>query len=200
MSTIEGGMVSTDDDDFNDLLLMLRSHGWSKDLGEGRLEIDWSKEHGIDDFHSPFVFYQPGFNLRSTDLNAYLGLRQIDKLDWIMSRRQENHSRYLSNLKDLLCFQKAPKDSRVCSIHCGALAGEPDVRRSIVKALVENGIETRIFSAGNLGLHPFWYNRYQKASFPVADRIHYHGFFLPNHPSLTLDSVDFICSVVKKAL
>ena len=199
MSTIEGGMVSTDDDDLNDLLLMLRSHGWSKDLGE-ETRNRLVEEHGIDDFHSPFVFYLPGFNLRSTDLNAYLGLRQINKLDWIMSRRQENHSRYLSSLQDSLCFQNAPEGSRVCSIHCGALAGDPKIRRSIVSALVGNGIETRIFSAGNLGLHPFWYERYEKVSFPVADRIHHNGFFLPNHPSLTLDSVDFICSVVKKAL
>ncbi|MBI4223532.1 MAG: DegT/DnrJ/EryC1/StrS family aminotransferase, partial [Deltaproteobacteria bacterium] len=73
-------------------------------------------------------------------------------------------------------------------------------RRRIVAALVENGIETRIFSAGNLGLHPFWYERYGKASFPMADQIHHCGFFLPNHPSLQSKDVDFISGVVLKAL
>ena len=199
MSTIEGGMVSTDDKEFSDLLLMLRSHGWSKDLdreSHDRLVT----EHGIDDFHTPFVFYQPGFNLRSTDLNAFIGLRQMDKLDWIIGRRLENHARYLNHLESHLYFQKAPEGAEVCSIHCGALAQDQEQRTAIVKALVDNGIETRIFSAGNLGLHPFWVKQYGHSSFPMADRIHHSGFFLPNHPSLALESVDSICEVVKSAL
>ncbi len=199
MSTIEGGMVSTNDDRFRDLLLMLRSHGWSKDLDRASHDA-LVREHGIDDFHAPFVFYEPGFNLRSTDLNAFLGMSQIDKLDWILARREENHLRYLSHLSPHLTFQKAPAGSRVCTIHCGALAKDVEQRRRIVSALVENGIETRIFSAGNLGLHPFWYKRYGRASFPMADRIHHCGFFLPNHPSLPLEAVDFISSVILKAL
>src|SRR3989344_1798112 len=99
MSTIEGGMVSTDDPRFRDLLLMLRSHGWGKDL-EPAARQKLVRKYKIDDFHSPFVFYIPGFNLRSTDLNAYIGLGQLDKLDWIISRRQENHLRYKKHLGD----------------------------------------------------------------------------------------------------
>lgn len=199
MSTIEGGMVSTSDKRLNDCLLLLRSHGWSKDLDRETHE-KLVAENNIDDFHSPFVFYEAGFNLRSTDLNAWIGLSQLKKMEWIQNRREENHARYLSHLKDVLTFQKPPEGSRLCTIHCGSLAKDTDQRRRIVKALVENGIETRIFSAGNLGLHPFWSRRYGVASFPMADRIHHTGFFLPNHPSLTLSDVDFICSVVKSAL
>ena len=70
-STIEGGMVSTADKGFHDLLLMLRSHGWSKDL-DPRTHKALVARYAIDDFHSPFVFYEPGFNLRSTDLNAFM--------------------------------------------------------------------------------------------------------------------------------
>lgn len=199
MSTVEGGMVSTHDKQFFDLLLMLRSHGWSKDLDRESHER-LVKEHDIDDFHSPFVFYEPGFNLRASDINAFIGLGQIDKLDWIISRREENHARYLSHLKPRLSFQNPPPNSRVCSISCGALAKDVEERRAIVNALVENGIETRIFSAGNLGLHPFWSKKYGRASFPMADRIHHCGFFLPNHPTLKLETVDLICSVVLRAL
>ncbi|MEE8349950.1 MAG: DegT/DnrJ/EryC1/StrS family aminotransferase [Acidobacteriota bacterium] len=199
MSTIEGGMVSTGDKDLYDHLLMLRSHGWSKDL-DRESHDRLVEKHGIDDFHTPFVFYQPGFNLRSTDLNAFIGLRQMDKLDWIMSRRLENHARYLSHLESHLTFQKAPEGAEVCSIHCGALARDKEQRTAIVQALVDNGVETRIFSAGNLGLHPFWENRYGRSSFPMADRIHHCGFFLPNHPSLALEAVDEICQVVTAAL
>ncbi len=199
ISTIEGGMVSTDDKELFDLLLMLRSHGWSKDLDRETHER-LVREHGIDDFHSPFVFYLPGYNLRSTDLNAFIGIGQVKKLDRIMERREENHARYLAHLKPFLRFQVPPEGSRICSIHCGAVAANVQERRRIVSALVENGIETRIFSAGNLGLHPFWTRRYGRASFPTADLIHHCGFFLPNHPSLTTADVDFICGVVKEAI
>lgn len=199
MSTIEGGMISTDDKELHDLLLMLRSHGWSKDLDRATHDA-LVAAHGIDDFHTPFVFYEPGFNLRSTDLNAFLGLRQIDRIDWIIERRSSNHARYVARLGDLIEFQQAPAGSTVCSISAGALARDREERRSIVKALAEEGIETRIFSAGNLGLHPFWVKRYGVSSFPMADRIHHCGFFLPNHPYLEERDVDEICGVVSEAV
>lgn len=199
MSTIEGGMVSTDNKDLLNLLLMLRSHGWSKDLDK-KMHESLVKKYQIDDFHTPFVFYEPGFNVRSTDLNAFIGLGQIKKLDWIIARRQENHARYMQHLADKFYIQQADSDSVICSIHFGAVAKNIEQRSSIVKALEKNGIETRIFSAGNLGLHPFWFNRYGKASFPVADHIHHCGFFLPNNPSLKLKDIDFISKVVLSAL
>ncbi len=199
MSTIEGGMVSTNDKTYNQLLLMLRSHGWSKDL-DLAVHRSLIKKYKIDDFHSPFVFYEPGFNLRSTDLNAYLGIGQVEKLDWIISRRQENHLRYKLHLGEHFYIQKPEVGSVICSIHFGLIAKDIRQRQSIVSALVKNGIETRIFSAGNLGLHPFWINRYGKASFPVADRIHHCGLFLPNNPSLKLSDVDFISDVALNAI
>jgi CDP-6-deoxy-D-xylo-4-hexulose-3-dehydrase len=198
-STIEGGMVSTDDKELYDLMLMLRAHGWSKDLDRAT-HAAFTKKYKIDDFHSPFVFYYPGFNVRSTDLNAFIGLGQLKKLDAIIDARERNHKRFKERLATKLAYQRSPGSSRICSIHFGALAKDKDERRRIVRALEENGIETRIFSAGNLGLHPFWYERYGKASFPMADRIHHTGFFLPNHPSLSLEDVDHICDVVLGAI
>jgi CDP-6-deoxy-D-xylo-4-hexulose-3-dehydrase len=198
MSTIEGGMVSTADKGLHELLLMLRSHGWSKDIDRPAHRA-LVRRHRVDDFHSPFVFYHPGLNMRSTDLNAFLGLGQLKKLDWIIASRRRNHARYLERLGGRFRVQRPEKGSTVCSISFGLLAEDEERRRRIVGALVKNGVETRIFSAGNLGLHPFWYERYGKASFPMADRIHHTGFFLPNNPSLSLKSVDFICDVVLEA-
>jgi CDP-6-deoxy-D-xylo-4-hexulose-3-dehydrase len=198
MSTIEGGMVSTDDQRFHELLLMLRSHGWSKDLDRTAHE-QLVERYQIDDFHSPFVFYEPGFNLRSTDLNAFIGLRQLEKLDWMTRQRQEHHEQYVHALGGQFVVQRPPEGATVASISFGLLANDAAQRRAIVKALAGQGIETRIFSAGNLGLHPFWINRYGKASFPVADRIHHCGFFLPNHASMNEEDVSFISKVVLEA-
>lgn len=198
MSTIEGGMVSTHDKTFYDLLLMLRSHGWSKDL-DATTHESLVQKYDVDDFHTPFVFYEPGFNLRSTDLNAYLGLLQLEKLDRMTARRRENHARYKNHLGQQFYIQQCESGCESASISFGLVASSTEQRKRIVKALVANSVETRIFSAGNLGLHPFWYNRYGKASFPVADRIHHCGLFLPNNPSLTDEHIDFIAQVVLKA-
>lgn len=198
MSTIEGGMVSTNDKELNDLLLMLRSHGWSKDVDKATHQA-LVTQYAIDDFHSPFVFYEPGFNLRSTDLNAYLGIGQLEKLDWMTEQRRVNHARYLDRLASSFYVQRPPRGSQVASISVGLLADSLQQRRRVVQALVARGIETRIFSAGNLGLHPFWVNRYGAANFPVADRIHHCGFFLPNHAALTVEDIDTISGVVLEA-
>jgi CDP-6-deoxy-D-xylo-4-hexulose-3-dehydrase len=198
MSTIEGGMVSTNDKELADLLFMLRSHGWSRDLDQST-HAGLVDAHEVDDFHTPFVFYEPGFNLRSTDLNAFIGLGQLKKLDRMAERRHINHHRYLELLADRFYVQRIQQDVRVSSISFGLLADDVEHRRAIVKALAEHGIETRLFSAGNLGLHPFWMKRYGRASFPMADRIHHCGFFLPNHPALTDDDVTFIARVVREA-
>lgn len=196
ISTIEGGMVSTGKEEFRDLLLMARSHGWSKDL-DPMSHQELVDEYEIDDFHKPFVFYEPGFNLRSTDLNAFIGLGQIDKLDQIAQRRHENHVLYQQYLRDKFYTQRwEDPDAKISSISFGVVAETVEQRRRIVSALVQNRIETRLFSAGNIGLHPFWFKRYGKASFPVADRIHHGGFFLPNHPNLKPEDIEFISQTV----
>jgi CDP-6-deoxy-D-xylo-4-hexulose-3-dehydrase len=198
LSTIEGGMVNTDDYETYQTLLMLRSHGWGKDLDQEKYD-GLIQENGVDDFHKPFTFFIPGFNLRSTDLQAFIGLRQVDKADWVSQRRNENHVRYAKNLGDVLKFQEWSDHSPV-SISFGALASSKEQRTRIVKALVEAGIETRIFSAGNLGRHPFWVKMYGEFVHEFSDKIHTCGFFLPNYPELTLEEVDYISSVVRSSL
>jgi len=195
LSTIEGGMVNTSDKELYDILLMLRSHGWGKDLDEGSYQ-KLMDQHQVDDFHKPFTFFIPGFNLRATDLQAFLGLRQIEKAEWAAAGRNRNHHRYAENLWGHVDYQRWYDDFPV-SISFGALAESNEHRKRIVTRLVERGIETRIFSAGNLGAHPFWTNLYGRFEDKVSDKIHSCGFFLPNYPELELDEVDYISNIVR---
>ena len=195
LSTIEGGMVNTDDKELYDILMMLRSHGWGKDLNKESYD-ELIEKNKIDDFHKPFTFFVPGFNLRSTDLQAFLGLRQMKKAEWVAQRRYENHIRYAKNLQGHVEFQNWGENKPV-SISFGAIAKSKEHRTQIINRLVENKIETRIFSAGNLGCHPFWTERYDTFNEEMSDRIHSCGFFVPNYPELTNEDVDFICSVVR---
>ena len=119
-STIEGGMVNTDDEDLYHMLLMLRSHGWGKDLPDDLYKKKMI-ENDIDTFHEPFTFLVPGLNLRSTDLQAFIGCRQVDKADWISESRIQNHLEYAKQLDGHFEFQDWGNDNP-CSISFGALA------------------------------------------------------------------------------
>jgi len=195
LSTIEGGMVNTNSKELYDMLIMLRSHGWGKDLDKDTYD-KLIKENKVDDFHKPFTFFVPGFNLRGTDLQAFIGIRQIDKAEWVSTRRNENHLRYATNLKGFVWFQDYG-DNMPVSISFGALARSTAHRKQIVDRLVAAGIESRIFSAGNLGRHPFWTNLYGTFKHAMSDKIHECGFFVPNDPTMTLEDVDYISKVIK---
>ena len=195
LSTIEGGMVNTSDKELYEILLMLRSHGWGKDLPKDSYD-KLVEENNVDDFHKPFTFFVAGFNLRSTDLQAFLGLRQVKRADWVAKQRNRNHLLYAKLLKGFVGFQDW-KGNNPVSISFGALANNTLHRTEIVKRLVANGIETRIFSAGNLGAHPFWVKRYGRFKDEMSDKIHSCGFFVPNYPEMTEQEIEFICKTIK---
>jgi CDP-6-deoxy-D-xylo-4-hexulose-3-dehydrase len=196
LSTIEGGMVCTNDEELHDILLQIRSHGWAKNLVPDK-EQKQARERGIIEFNRPFTFYYPGFNVRSTDLNARIGLSQMSRIDHVVQRRIENHRVYQSRFSDTPGFHcQRNERAVVCSISFAALAQSPDHRERIAAVLGENNIETRPLGGGNMSLQPFWADRYGSNVFPVADRIHTTGFQLPNHPMLSPEDVNYICDTV----
>lgn len=196
LSTIEGGMVSTNDEEMNDILLHIRSHGWAKDIAPEKEEY-LARQRDVLPFNRVFTFYHPGFNVRSTDLNARIGLGQMKKVGWVVQRRVENHRRYQER------FLQSPdyhvptnSDAETCSISFVALARSQEHRDRVGEALREHGIETRPLGGGSMGRQPFWVDRQGVDPFPVADRVHETSFMLPNHPHLSLADVDHICDVV----
>jgi CDP-6-deoxy-D-xylo-4-hexulose-3-dehydrase len=196
LSTIEGGMVCTDDEDLHDLLLQLRSHGWPKDLARDKEEKQARSRHLVE-FNRRFTFYLPGFNVRSSDLNARIGLSQLNKIEHVFRRRVENHRIYQSRFLEAPGFHCQRNDRAViCSISFAALARSESHRARIAAVLDGNGIETRPVGGGNMSRQPFWADRYGTHEFPVADRIHLTGFQLPNHPLLTPDDINHICDTV----
>lgn len=199
MSTVEGGMVCTNDKELYHHLLMLRSHGWLKDLPE-ELASEKLAEGGMDPFHTPFMFAVPGFNVRSTDMNAKLGRIQLRRLDGVVEQRRINHEAYRSALRGVVDFARPCDGDDVSSISFCAVAESSAQRRTIVEALDREQIDTRIFTAGNLGRHPFWVNHYGIFSAPTADRLYDGGFFLPNNQALTEDDIHKICDVVRGAV
>lgn len=196
LSTIEGGMISLDDERLHDVLLHVRSHGWPKDLDPSK-EAALASEHEVLDFNRPFTFYYPGFNVRSTDLNARLGLSQLRKADRVVERRIENQAVYERRFAGNPNFH-VPTNPRgvTCSISFVALAASTPHRDAVARVLAKNNIETRPLGGGSMGRQPFWVERFGKRSYPVADAIHQRSFMLPNNPDLSVEDINFICDVV----
>jgi CDP-6-deoxy-D-xylo-4-hexulose-3-dehydrase len=196
LSTIEGGMVCTNDERLHDVLLHLRSHGWAKDLAPEK-EAKLAVTHEVIEFNRPFTFYHPGFNVRSSDLNARIGLSQMEKIDHVVKRRVENHKLYQARFMEAPGFRcQRNERATTSSISFAALAESQDHRERIARALRANDIETRPLGGGNMSRQPYWAERRGSTVFPVADRIHTTSFQLPNHPLLDAEGVNVICDTV----
>jgi CDP-6-deoxy-D-xylo-4-hexulose-3-dehydrase len=195
LSTIEGGMVCTNYEELHDILLHIRSHGWARDLA-GDKETKLARQAKALEFNRPFTFYYPGFNVRSTDLNARIGLSQLRRADNVVGRRVENHHRYQTRFLAADWHCQTNERAVICSISFAALAHSPAHRDRVAAVLRANRIETRPLGGGNMSRQPFWSDRYETTALPIADRIHATAFQLPNHPLLTLEDIDFISNTV----
>lgn len=183
ISTIEGGMVVTDNDDLHQLMLSLRSHGWSRDLSAERRDAI-TRDHDIDAFRNLYTFYYPGFNLRSTDLQAFIGRSQLKKLDRIVDVRESNFELYKSALPDYF-VQNGPTD-KLSSFAYGTFV---ENRLEVYNHLKVEKIECRPLICGNIGRHPFWTRIHGACDLPNADKVHDYGIYLPNHHNLELTDV-----------
>ena len=192
ISTIEGGFISTNDDELHEILKSIRSHGWNRDASpeySKKLRDKWK----TSDFNALYTFYHSGFNLRSTDLQAFIGLGQIDKLDKICERRNENFKIYQ---KELLNISPNIKERGFVSNFAYPVIHEN--RNIIVKRLQEAKIEVRPMICGSMGTQPFYVKKYGKKELPNASVIDNCGFYVPNHPGLTESDITKITEIIKK--
>ena len=189
ISTIEGGFVSTDDDNLRDILISIRSHGWDRDLEKEKQER-LRKEWDISEFNSLYTFYYSGFNLRSTDLQAYLGLRQIDKLDNTIKIRNRNFNLYNQYIENP--YWKV-SDKSHCFVSNFAYPILHPNRDKMVKSLINSKVEVRPLICGSMSTQPFYIKKYgagvQLKNSSIVDK---YGFYIPNHPLLTPEEIEFI--------
>ena len=189
LSTIEGGFINTDDEELYHMLLMMRSHGWDRDL-PGWKQKELRTKHQTTDFDSLYNFYVPGFNLRSTDLQAFLGLRAIDKLQHYSNIRNINFNYYNKILKNDLNL-RANEDDFISSF---AIPVVSEKRNEIVEKLIKNNIEVRPLIAGNMSNKPMSKDYYRELN--NCNQIESKGFYIPNHQGLTQQAIDKIVNII----
>ena len=194
LSTIEGGFINTNDEELYHLLLMMRSHGWDRDLPKDA-QTKLRKKFNSNDFDSLYNFYVPGLNVRSTDLQAFIGLRAIDKLDEYSYKRRVNFHHYRRKIKNNTLKLKENENDFISSFAIPILNINRD---KIAQELQDNDIEVRPLIAGNMASKPMWYNENEIPSLPNCELVNKIGFYIPNHQDLTEDEINQIITIINK--
>jgi CDP-6-deoxy-D-xylo-4-hexulose-3-dehydrase len=194
MSTIEGGMVSTDNEDLYHILLSIRSHGWDRDLPISK-QKELREKYKVDDFKSLYTFYYPGFNLRATDLQAFIGIQQMDKLNHIVESRNKNYLKYKEGIKNNFWNISPTSNSYISNFSYPIITKNLD---KLIFELQNNNIECRPLICGSINEHPFWYERYGKQELPNSKLVHEYGLYLPNNHQMTEEEINKVIKIVNE--
>lgn len=197
MSTIEGGMISTNTKEVYETLLQLRSHGWDRDLTEDKqkeLRSAWD----VTDFSALYTFYIPGFNLRSTDLQAQIGLQQLDKVDGMIQNRYNNFLYYKSKLDGKIWFPKSFENEFTSNFAIPVITKSSEDKENLVKDLQDNNIACRPLISGSMGTQPFYKKLYGEKKLPNCSIIDERGIYVPNHDKMTNEDIDRVCEILLK--
>jgi CDP-6-deoxy-D-xylo-4-hexulose-3-dehydrase len=183
MTTVEGGIVLTDDPGLADALRSLRAHGWIRERSDASAQA--AAHPQID---PRFLFLTPGFNLRPTELSAAFGLAQLARLDGFVARRRANHCEWCARIAGAgLPLRVFPEPAG--TLHAGFSfpilldEGAPRGRAEVMATLEARGIATRPISGGNLTRQPVFPSLPRtRVPHPLsqADAVHARGFFVGN--------------------
>lgn len=199
MTTIEGGMISTDDIDLYETLRMLRSHGMVREAS-----LDITRESYIrnyPDLNPDFIFSYPSHNMRSTEINAVLGLSQLARLDDQINKRRLNFNKFL-NLINSKIFRTNFEVSGNSNYAFTLILNEPDfkLRDDIEAKFSQGGIEFRrgLAGGGNQLRQPYLRNMPGiplPESLPEVDHVHNFSWYIGNYPDLNpkfFDALKFL--------
>ena len=192
ISTIEGGFISTDDKDLYDILVSIRAHGWDRDLDVEK-QIELQQDWDVSTFNALYTFYYQGFNVRATDLQAYIGLSQIDKLEGWGVRREYNYLTYQELVKNN--YWKPTTELSDFNSNFAYPVIHPN-RDKIVHELERNGVEVRPMICGSMGTQPFYVKEYGRLELPNVTEIDRYGFYVPNNPHITDGEIVFISNII----
>jgi CDP-6-deoxy-D-xylo-4-hexulose-3-dehydrase len=198
ISTMEGGLVTTDSESLMQTLKSIRAHGWTRDLPDKNFVHDKTG----DDWDDLYRFVLPGYNLRPLEMEAALGIQQLNKLDNFVFQRRAN-AKYLDSISSKLRnyrFQKEIGNSSWFGFSIvlnGSLKG---MRRQIIEMLSQHGIETRPIVTGNFTANPVMHHM-EYLPLPElinAQEIHENGFFVGNHHYPIFTQLDKLVEILAK--
>ena len=200
MSTVEGGVVCTDDAEFYEALRMLRSHGMVREATSPELKARYQKQH--PDLNPEFIFAFPAYNVRSTELNAVLGRTQLKRLDENNERRTANLQLFLGGL-DAKKYRTDFAVEGSCNYAFTLVLNKPDdkLMAAVEKTLHDAKVEFRrgTSGGGNQLRQPYLRKIVGKDAwkkFPKVDHVHFYGMYIGNYPDLEHDRVRELCKLL----
>jgi len=200
ISTVEGGVVCTNDSDFYEAMRMLRSHGMVREATSEDVKARYKKQH--PDLNPEFIFAFPAYNVRSTELNAVLGRTQLKRLDENNERRTANLRLFLEGLDP----KKYRTDFAVegsCNYAFTLVLNKPDdkLMAAVEKTLRDAKVEFRrgTSGGGNQLRQPYLRkivgtDAWKK--FPKVDHVHFYGMYIGNYPDLEHDRIRELCKLL----
>lgn len=200
MSTIEGGMICTDDPLAYQQLRILRSHGMVREATDPALRDDYRGRH--PDLNPDFIFAYPAYNVRNTEIGGILGRSQLRRLDANVARRTENLRRFLDRI-DGARYRTDFKLEGSSNYAFNLILRDADdefVTR-LMATMRDNGVEFRRGSAGggNQVRQPYLQGIVPEGAWrelPETDHVHFYGFYLGNYPDLRAEEIDDLCRIL----
>lgn len=200
LSTIEGGIICTDDDKLASMLKIVRAHGWDRNLDQDKQKI-LRKKYKVSDFYSKYTFYDLGYNIRPTEITGFLGNCQIGFLNQANKKRCQN---FLKLAKVIYSQANKYYPMRFNHIDFVSNFAVPVVCKSnrILEELLkkcEGILEVRPIEGGDMAEQPFFQkyltNINKIFTNPTAKLIHNQGLFFGNNPDLTKEELKTIIRI-----
>jgi CDP-6-deoxy-D-xylo-4-hexulose-3-dehydrase len=201
MSTIEGGMVCTDNEELAVMLRIVRANGWDRNLN-AKQQFNLRKKYNINsEFEAKYTFYDLGFNMRPTEITGFLGQYQLQYLDDNIRVREQNYLRLEKVMQenDDLIILKHDHLRVVSTFAFPVVCKTPELRDHYLSRFSGAGIEIRPMIAGNIQRQPF-YSKYVEEFYPLpgTDFLHDNGFYCGNYPELSDIDLETITSCLYK--
>ena len=196
MTTIEGGMISTNNKGLYDMMRMKRSHGLAR---ESIRKDYW--ESIYPDMNSEFLFITDGYNFRNTEMAAVLGLSQLSRVDNSINIRSVNYFQFLEIMdqhRDRFIYPPGLHGSS--NFAFPLIAKQAEARRALARELGRENIEYRPIIGGNLLRQPA-YSQYKictRKKIPNADILHFNGLYVGNNQTVTESDIGRLEEVLNR--
>lgn len=199
MSSIEGGMICTNDEKIYQYARMFRSHGMVRDSTDESIQKKYMQKYS--DLNPDFIFSAPAYNMRSTEINAVIALNQLKRLDKNNRIRSQNLKSFLKNLNENKYFTNFNQIGNSNYAFTLLLKNKDfKMRDAVEKILRENNIEFRrgMSGGGNQLMQPYlrrlFGDEYQ--NYPNANRVHHFGWYIGNYPDLKKNNITRLCKIL----
>jgi len=200
MSTIEGGMVCTNDEKVYQTIRMLRSHGMVREMTNDSMKEEYKLNN--PELNPDFIFAYPSYNMRNTEIGAVIGRNQLKRLDKNNVKRNENFLFFLKNL-DPKKYKTNFDTEGMSNYALNLVINEPDFNfcDKVMKKMRDAKVEFRRGSAGggNQTRQPYLKGVIPDGhykNFPNVEHIHFFGFYIGNYPSLDQTKILNLCELL----